>query len=672
MRRLLIVFILFAITNLSGQEKSVKNTIESLKERIQLSSKTKKLALLDSLCKVTQFRRNLKYDSIAKVAVAYAFELDSIEFAVRHMSNLVFYYTNRDGNSKEGMRIFDDFQERKLKVNNVKLLTQMYTDGADSYYFSGKRKESIDIYNKAEQFALSIQDSLRYALARRYKAGAYSDLGDYVTAFKLLTEVVEVFNRSRDTMNIISTRLSIATLYNKIGFLEESKKEREEIIEIGRRIHHHESLVPNLFNASLEEDMLGNQEVRIRYLHEAYKHIMEPSFNLTVAPVIRYGLLSAYSENDSLTKAKDMLNEIKQKYASRKVIPYRDMYRLALSDYFYATKQYKKALVEAKWVLEYRKDRHSIMGINNANKRLSKIYKALNDVENSYKHYVDYITLKDSVNSVQKTQALTYYQTLYEVEKRDAKIAQQESKIVLLDQQNKSKQGWILFGGIGLLTIFTIIYLYRLSIYAKRKKELQQNFTKNLIKERENERIHLARELHDSIGQKMMLLTKKTKSIGDGAMQDLAENTLDELREISRDLYPTILERLGLSKSIEALIDGVDRKSKIFFTHEIDNIDSYIGEESSIHLYRLVQEALNNMLKHSRAKAASISIKKGTFNIKAIIKDNGVGFEVPDTESDMASFGIKTFLERAKILDATVHIDSKINKGTVIDLVLPI
>ena len=672
MRRFLIVFILFAIANLSGQEKSLQSTIESLKERIQLSSKTKKLALLDSLCKVTQFRRNLKYDSIAKVAVAYAFELDSIEFAVRHMSNLVFYYTNRDGNSKEGMRIFDDFQEKKLEVKNIKLLAQMYTDGADSYYFSGKRKESIDIYNKAEQFALSIQDSLRYALARRYKAGAYSDLGDYVTAFKLLTEVVEVFSQSKDTMNIISTRLSIATLYNKIGFLEESKKEREEIIEIGRRIHHHESLVPNLFNAALEEDMVGNQVARIRYLHEAYEHIMEPNFNLRVAPAIRYGLLSAYSENDSLTKAKDMLNEIKEKNASRKVIPYRDIYRLALSDYFYATKQYKKALVEAKWVLEYRKHGHTVRGINNANKRLSKIYKALNDVENSYKHYVDYITLKDSVNSVQKTQALTYYQTLYEAEKRDAKIAQQESKIVLLDQQNKSKRGWILFGGIGLLTIFTIIYLYRLSIYAKRKKELQQNFTKNLIKERENERIHLARELHDSIGQKMMLLTKKTKSIGDDSMQDLAEKTLDELREISRDLYPAVLERLGLSKSIEALIDGVDRKSKIFFTHEIENIDSYVGEESSIHLYRLVQEALNNMLKHSRAKAASISIKKETSNIKAIIKDNGVGFEVPDIESDVSSFGIKTFLERAKILDATVHIDSKINKGTVIDLVLPI
>ncbi|MDT7831031.1 sensor histidine kinase [Flavobacteriaceae bacterium S356] len=673
MRKSLIVYLLFVVTNLPGQEKPLQSTIKSLKERIQLSSKAKKLALLDSLCKVTQFQRNLNYDSIAEAAVAYAFELDSAKFAVRHMSNLIFYYTNRAGNPQEGMRIFNDFLEKKLNVSDSKLLAQMYTDGGDSYYFSGKRKESIDFYDKAEQFALSIQDSLRYALARRYKAGAHSDLGDYVTAFKLLTEVVDIFNRRKDTMNVISTRLSIATLYNKIGFLEESKKEREEIIAIGRRIHHHESLVPNLFNASLEEDQLGNQKARIKHLNEAYQHIIEPGFNSGIAPVIRYGLLSAYSENDSLVKAKNILQIIKKDLAKRKVIPYEDFYRLALSDYYYyVTKEYKKSLVEAKWVLAYRKTRYSIMGVNNANKRLSKIYQALGDSNNSYKHYVDYITLKDSVNSVQKTQALTYYQTLYETEKRDAKIAEQESKITLLDQQNKEKQGWMLFGGIGLLTLFTIVYLYRLSIYAKRKEELQQDFTKNLIKERENERIHLARELHDSIGQKMMLLTKKTKSVGDDSMQDLAKNTLDELREISRELYPAVLERLGLSKSIEALIDEVDRKSKIFFTHEIENIDEDITKESAIHVYRLIQEALSNMLQHSKAKAASITIKKETATIKAVIKDNGVGFTVPDITSEVTSFGIKTFFERAKILNATVHIDSKINNGTVIDLVLPI
>lgn len=672
MRKLLIISLLFATMSLSSQERSVQSTIKDLKNRIQVSSGTRKLALLDRLCKVTEFRRNLTYDSIAEATVAYAFQLDSIEFAVRHMSNLVFYYTNRAGNPRKGMQVFDDFQKRKLKVTDKKLLAQMYTDGADSYYFSGKRKESIEIYGKAEQFALSIKDSLRYAVARRYKAGAYSDLGDYVTTFKLLTEVVDIFGKSKDTMNIISTRLSIATLYNKIGFTEESRKEREEIIAIGRRIHHHESLVPNLFNASLEADRRGDQKARLAHLNEAYQHISEPEFNLGVAPVIRYGLLSAFSENDNLKKAKNVLKEIKTDLAKREVIPYEDIYRLALSDYYYAIKAYKKSLTEAKWVLAYRQKGHAVMGINNANKRLSKIYQALGDQDNSYKHYVDYITLKDSVNSVKKTQALTYYQTLYETEKRDAKIAEQESRIILLDQQNKEKQGWILFGGVGLITIFTIIYLYRLSLFAKRKEELQQNFTKNLIKERENERIHLARELHDSIGQKMMLLTKKTKSAGDDTMKDLAENTLDELREISRDLYPAILERLGLSKSIEALIDGVDRKSTIFFTREIENIDADITEDSAIHVYRLMQEVLSNMLEHSKAKAASITIKKETDVIKAVIQDNGVGFVVPDVASEVTSFGIKTLFERAKILNAEVHIDSKLNKGTIIDLVLPI
>lgn len=671
MRKLFILFLLFTAIRLSSQEQT-HQTIKELNRRIEVSSGAKKLTLLDSLCRLTRFRRDLKYDSIAKKTVALAFELDSVELAVNHMSNLVFYYTNRAGNANEGIRIFDDFRKRNLQIGNKKLLAQMYTDGADSYFFSGKRKKSIEIYEQAEQIALSIQDSLRYALARRYKSAAYSDLGNYLEAFKQLTEVVGIFERTKDTMNLISTRLSIATLYNKIGFLEESKREREEIIAIGRRIHHHESLVPNLFNASLEANMTGNQKERVKYLLEAYQHISEPDFRLSVAPAIRYGLLSAYGETDSLSKATKILTEIQQKHLSRNPIPYEDMYRLALSDYYFAKRAYKKALKEAKWVLEYRKARYSVMGVNNANKRLSKIYEALGDADRSYQHYVDYITLRDSVNSVKKAQALTYYQALYETEKRDATIAEQESKIALLDQQNKAKRQWIVFGGTGLLVLFVIIYLYRSGVFVKRKEELQQTFTKNLILEREKERTHLARELHDSIGQKMMLLTKKTISIDDDEIKDIAKTTLEELREISKSLYPATLERLGLSKSIEALIDSIDRKSTIFFTHEIDNIDPFVGKDAAIHLYRLVQEALSNMLKHSEAKAASIYITKEENSVKAVIQDNGIGFTVPDKGDTVSSFGIKTFLERAKILNATVDIRSNSGKGTVIDLVLPV
>lgn len=671
MRRLSILFLLLSTIALSSQEK--KNLIiEDLHQKVATASGGEKLTLLDSLCRLTRFRGALKYDSIAKKTISLAFELDSLELAVNHMSNLVFYYTNRAGNPVEGMRVFDDFRGRNIQLDNKKLLSQMYTDGGDSYFFSGKRKESIGIYEVAEKMALLAQDSLRYGLARRYKSAAYSDLGNYLEAFKQLTEVVGIFNRTKDTMNIISTRLSIATLYNKIGFLEKAKKERNEIIAIGRRIKHYESLVPNLFNASLEANMIGNQRERIQHLLEAYTYISEPDFRLGIAPIIRYGLLSAYAENDSLSKARTILKEIEKKHLRKAPIPYEDIYRLALADFFYASKAYRRALKEAKWVLDYRKSRYSVMGINNANKRLSKIYDALGDSDNSYKHYVDYITLKDSVNTVKKTLALTYYETLYETEKRDATIAEQESKIIRLDQQNRAKRQWIIFGGIGLLVVFIIIYLYRLGIFAKRKEELQQAFTKNLILERENERTHLARELHDSIGQKMMLLTKKTKSIGDEEMKEIAKTTLEELREISKSLYPATLERLGLSKSIEALIDNVDRKSTIFFTHEIDNIDELVDKDAGIHLYRLVQEALSNMLKHSEAKAASISIRKDANSVKAIIKDNGIGFAVPGKEETISSFGIKTFLERAKILNATVDIKSNRGKGTVIDLVLPV
>src|SRR5690606_9206185 len=115
-------------------------------------------------------------------------------------------------------------------------------------------------------------------------------------------------------------------------------------------------------------------------------------------------------------------------------------------------------------------------------------------------------------------------------------------------------------------------------------------YTHNLIKGQEEERTRVARELHDSVGQKLMLLTKKTKAIGNSEMEFLASNTLEELRTISRGLHPATLEKLGPTAAIRTLIDEVDANTNIFFTHDIEDVDACLSKEASLHLYRIIQE----------------------------------------------------------------------------------
>ena len=206
----------------------------------------------------------------------------------------------------------------------------------------------------------------------------------------------------------------------------------------------------------------------------------------------------------------------------------------------------------------------------------------------------------------------------------------------------------------------------------KRDRIRSQEFTHSLIKAQEKERLRVARELHDSVGQKLMLLAKKTKSFGNKEMESLSTSTLEELRSISRGLHPATLERLGPSGAIAALIDEVDENTDIFFTHDIENINSFLSEQASLHLYRIIQEALNNIVKHAEAKSVQVSIRRKDQTILASIQDNGKGFEYSERIAAKASLGMKTLTERAKILNSKIEIKSNLGTGTSIHLIIPI
>jgi signal transduction histidine kinase len=229
---------------------------------------------------------------------------------------------------------------------------------------------------------------------------------------------------------------------------------------------------------------------------------------------------------------------------------------------------------------------------------------------------------------------------------------------------------WFFWVSVLSITSISVFLFY----YFRNKAEQKRNetYTHNLIKAQEEERTRVARELHDSVGQKLMLLTKKTKTTGNQEMESLASNTLEELRAISRGLHPATLERLGPTVAIRNMVDEVDTNTNIFFTHEIEDIDAFLSREASLHLYRIIQEVLNNMVKHAEAKAASVTIEKKENTIEAIIADNGKGFEFSEKLKISESLGMKTLMERAKILHSKIDIKSQINKGTTVTLTIPI
>ncbi len=203
--------------------------------------------------------------------------------------------------------------------------------------------------------------------------------------------------------------------------------------------------------------------------------------------------------------------------------------------------------------------------------------------------------------------------------------------------------------------------------------EAQTRFSQQLITSQEAERKRIAAELHDGLGQNLVVI-KNRAMLGikrgedrekvEKELNNISESAtlaLEEVREITNNLRPQLLDRLGLTKAINAMLKKVS--DIINIESEIDSIDNIFNEMQEISIYRIVQESLNNVIKHSNASDAKVLIKRTADKVLITIEDNGKGFAVENIKSK-SGFGLNGLKERAQLLNGEFSIDSKIGEGT--------
>jgi signal transduction histidine kinase/ligand-binding sensor domain-containing protein len=214
-------------------------------------------------------------------------------------------------------------------------------------------------------------------------------------------------------------------------------------------------------------------------------------------------------------------------------------------------------------------------------------------------------------------------------------------------------------------------------VQLKKKQLEREGFSRRLIESQEAERKRLAGELHDSLGQNLLIVKNwalfglNSLAADNPAREHLTEISesaslaIEEVREISRNLRPRQLERLGLTSTIEQMVRQVRSSTDIEFITETDNIDGLLTRESEINLYRVLQECLNNILKHSRATTAWLSIKRTASGAQIVCRDNGRGFD-PDTTSLSSGMGLIGMAERVRMLGGKYTMESAPGKGVTI------
>ncbi len=207
-----------------------------------------------------------------------------------------------------------------------------------------------------------------------------------------------------------------------------------------------------------------------------------------------------------------------------------------------------------------------------------------------------------------------------------------------------------------------------------------------MIQSQENERKRIAVELHDSLGQQLLVIKNwamlELAARGEDnqsreALNEIsgtASEAIEEVREIIYDLRPYQLDKIGLRKTLLYMIEKVAAASNIEFTTRIDDIDDLFDYDSEIVFYRIIQECLNNIVKHSRAAAASVTIERAERVVSLKIEDDGRGFTPDSTaaESKAGGFGLTGIGERVRMLGGNQTIESAPDGGTKIFISIPV
>jgi signal transduction histidine kinase/ligand-binding sensor domain-containing protein len=242
---------------------------------------------------------------------------------------------------------------------------------------------------------------------------------------------------------------------------------------------------------------------------------------------------------------------------------------------------------------------------------------------------------------------------------------------------------WWFIGVLTLAISGLVWWIYHTRISRLRAiAEAKTVFSRQLIESQEVERKRIASELHDGLGQVLVIIKNRAMlgiNKGDdkervakelATISESASQALEEVREITNNLRPQLLDRLGLTKAIKAMLKKVSGVIEI--ESEIDSIDNIFKENEEISIYRIVQESLNNVIKHSKATIVAVKIKRTENHVLIRVQDNGAGFVVEAAKSKSGGLGLIGLKERSQLLYGELLIDSEIEKGTTIEVTIQI
>jgi tetratricopeptide (TPR) repeat protein len=542
-----------------------------------------------------------------------------------------------------------------------------------SILYSEKAIELADLLlNKDPDSLLKRHILKQKASAYNYRGIAFRDIGNFPEALKNLLVSLKINETIRDKFGIGSSYNNIGLVYMSQGNNEKALSNYFSALKLYKEIRYAKG-IGSVYN---NMGIIYNSTGRLQQALENHLAAFKIRDSIGDKRVIAYSYNNIGIVYDDMGKYEDAVKNHLAALKIREELGDKTGVAGSSSNIGRALMRVKKFGEAEKY---YQKARELAEKIGHK-EYLKHIYGGLSVLDSmrgnysgAYSYLKMHYRVRDSLDNEASRRKTLYAQVSYDFEKKEAlQKAQHEKEKLLLESENKLQKNTRNF--VIIISVLVLLLLSSGFIYYNIRKNLRvkQAHSRQLMVTQEKERQRISKELHDSVGQNILFIKNQMVKLNQLTLMPSVDETLNEIRSISKDLYPNQLERYGLVAAVEALAEKVHSSSGIFASHDLSAIEKDMDPEEQIQYYRIIQECVSNSVKHSAATALRIVAEKKNNSTFLSVQDNGKGFDKTNLSGKaQRSFGILNLEERARSLNGRMDIESSPGKGTKITFTIP-
>jgi signal transduction histidine kinase len=346
-------------------------------------------------------------------------------------------------------------------------------------------------------------------------------------------------------------------------------------------------------------------------------------------------------------------------------------------------KSYKNAELYGTKALALAKQVGDRQVIKTAYENLAELYRLTNRPALALESYAYSVATRDSLLNEENSKNMVRLEMNYEFSKKEAMLKMEHEKKESAQKAELLRQkqiNWFIAGFTALLLLIAALIFNRHKLtqknkYQKEAAEQQKRQAVAVMDAQEEERKRIAEDLHDSIGHMLSTIKLNLQMVPEGQSQvknslQLLDQASEEIRNITFNLMPRTLEEEGLVPALNELASKITNSGSVKISLHVHDIEKFtLEKQSQFNIYRIVQEAVNNILKHADAKEITIQLVGQKDHLTIMIEDDGKGF---DPAQNKGGRGLKNIVTRSLWLRGVINIDSTPGRGTTITTEIPV